>query len=352
MINVDDLLKPIADDKPCGEDFTYHPSFQNLETISRGKPETQFGPGEEPDWKEVRDAATEVLGQSKHLTAGIILTVALLKTGGLEGFRDGLAVMRGLTERFWADAYPKLDPEDNNDPTERLNILNNLSSGGEPFKVTTHLKQAVLCESPGMGRITLQQIITAKEKSGKAEAGGGGGGAKAEPDQNQIQAAFQDAGPEAAGAMLALVEESIGHAQAIESFLETTLGSGRGVNFESLDKLLADMKHAVEPYAGGGAVAAGAAEGGAGAGRAAAGGRAVATGGPGVSGTIQTRADVIKALGLICDYYTHNEPSSPVPLILQRAQRLVDKDFMAIMTDLTPDALAQLQVITGTKPKE
>ena len=68
--------------------------------------------------------------------------------------------------------------------------------------------------------------------------------------------------------------------------------------------------------------------------------------------SIQTRADVIKALDLICDYYRGNEPSSPVPLILQRAQRLVDKDFITIMTDLTPNALAQLQIITGTKPKE
>src|SRR5215204_1720163 len=117
MINVDDVLKPVADDKPCGEDFSYHPTFQNLETISRGKAETQFSPAEEPPWKDVRDAAIEVLGQSKHLTAGVILTVSLMKIDGLEGFRDGLAVVRGLTERYWPDVYPRLDPEDNNDPT-------------------------------------------------------------------------------------------------------------------------------------------------------------------------------------------------------------------------------------------
>jgi type VI secretion system protein ImpA len=72
--------------------------------------------------------------------------------------------------------------------------------------------------------------------------------------------------------------------------------------------------------------------------------------GPGVSGTIQSRADVIKALDLICDFYREHEPSSPVPLIIERAHRLVNKDFMEILTDLTPDALAQLRVITGTKP--
>jgi type VI secretion system protein ImpA len=345
MINVDDLLKPVADDKPCGEDFTYHPSFQNLETLSRGKPETQFSQAEDPDWKEVRDAALDVLGQSKHLTAGVILTVSLVKIGGLEGLRDGIAAVRGITEKYWNDVYPKLDPDDNNDPTERLNILNNLSSAGEPYKFTSHLKQIVMCESPAMGRITLGQIIAARDKTAKPEGG-------SDPDMNQIQAAFRDAGSDAAKATLSLVTETMGHAQGLEGFLDSTIGAGRGVNFESLDKLLDEMKRAVEPFAadGEGATESPAGDGSAATGRAPS-ARSAARGGPGVSGTIQSRADVIKALDLICDYYRENEPSSPVPLIIQRAQRLVDKDFMTIMSDLTPDALSQLQVITG-KPKE
>src|SRR5712664_630565 len=336
MINLDDLFKPVADDKPCGEDFTYHPSFQNLETLSRGKPETQFSQAEDPDWKEVRDAALEVLGQSKHLSAGVILTVSLVKIGGLEGLRDGLATIRGMTEKYWNDVYPKLDPDDSNDPTERLNILNNLSSAGEPYKFTSHVKQIVICESPAMGRITLGQIIAAKDKTAKPDGKEGG----SNPDLNQIQAAFRDAGPDAANAALTLVTETIGHAQGIEGFLDSTIGAGRGVNFESLDKLLDEMKRAVEPFAADGE---GAAEAPAGDGEAAASqtsrARPAARGGPGVPGTIQSRADVIKALDLICDYYRENEPSSPVPLIIQRAQRLVDKDFMTIMSDLTPDAL-------------
>jgi type VI secretion system protein ImpA len=348
MINVDDLLKPVADDKPCGEDFTYHPSFQNLETLSRGKPETQFSQAEDPDWKEVRDAALEVLGQSKHLTAGVILTVSLVKIGGIEGLRNGLGAIHGMLEKYWNDVYPKLDPDDNNDPTERLNILNNLSSAGEPYKFTAHVKQIVMCESPAMGRITLGQIIAARDKTGKPDGKEGDSG----PDLNQIQAAFRDAGPEAAKATLSMVTETIGHAQGIENFLDSTIGAGRGVNFESLDKLLEEMKRAVEPFAANGEIAVedlpADATGTAGE---TSGTRPAPRGGPGVSGTIQSRADVVKALDLICDYYRQNEPSSPVPLIIQRAQRLVDKDFMTIMSDLTPDALTQLQVITG-KPKE
>lgn len=346
MINIDDLLKPIAEDKPCGEDFTYHPTFQNLETLARGKPETQFSAAEEPDWKEVRDAALEVLTQSKHLAAAVILTRALLRLGGLDGLGEGLAVVRGLTEKYWPTLYPQMDPEDNNDPTERINILNDLSSS----KFVRQLGELVLCNSPTMGRITLQQILAAKERSDKpadSEAPPAAG-----PDINQIKAAFKDAGPAPAQAAFNSVLAAAEQARGIETFLDTTLGASRGVNFESLNKVLGDMKRVLEPFREDGAgPASEVAEAGAPGVAAGNGGAEQPQGkrGPGMSGTIQSRGDVMKALDLICEYYRQHEPSSPVPLILQRAHRLVDKDFMAIVSDLTPDALTHLQVITGTK---
>src|SRR6476646_8625205 len=136
-MNLHDLLKPVADDKPSGEDFTYHDSFLDLERAAKGKAADQFSEGEEPDWKEVRDKAEEVLRQSKHLRAAILLTLSLMKLEQAQGLRDGLGLVRGLTEGFWPDLYPKLDPDDNNDPTERLNTLNDLSSG----KFTAHIRQ-------------------------------------------------------------------------------------------------------------------------------------------------------------------------------------------------------------------
>jgi type VI secretion system protein ImpA len=345
MINIEDLIKPISADKPCGEDFSYHPSFLNLQTIAKGKPETQFSPAEEPQWKEVREAAIEVLSQSKHLEASVLLTVSLVKTGGVEGLRDGLAVVRGITENYWPDLYPKLDPDDNNDPRERLNILSNLSGN----KFSLDLRQIVLCDSTALGRITLDQILAAKERAARTEDPDKPKGASSGPDLNQIQAAFRDGGPETAQATLALVNEAIGHADGIDSFLDKTLGAGQGVNFEALKKLLGEIKHAVEPYIPD-APAAASEEGQAAAAEPGAPARAVAM--QGLAGTIQSRADVLKALDMICAYYDAKEKSSPVPLILQRAQRLVEKNFLEIVTDLTPDGLKQLQVITGTKSEE
>jgi type VI secretion system protein ImpA len=206
----------------------------------------------------------------------------------------------------------------------------------------------VLCESPALGNYTLQQILTAKAKLSKP-AGGSSEPDGTGPDLNQVKAALRDAGAEQAQAKLLLVNELIGHANGIGSFLDANLGSGKGVNFQALDKLLEEMKNALAPFAPEGSVApseAGAETAGK---PRPSGGEAAETSGPGMSGGIRSRADVIQALGLICDYYQSHEPSSPVPLILQRAQRLVDKDFMTIMSDLTPEALTQLRVITGAK---
>ncbi|MBV8377938.1 MAG: hypothetical protein JO279_13160 [Verrucomicrobia bacterium] len=51
----------------------------------------------------------------------------------------------------------------------------------------------------------------------------------------------------------------------------------------------------------------------------------------------------------ICQYYERTEPSSPVPLVLKRAARLAEMDFMQIIQDLSPEAVSQIRAITGEK---
>jgi type VI secretion system protein ImpA len=57
-------------------------------------------------------------------------------------------------------------------------------------------------------------------------------------------------------------------------------------------------------------------------------------------------------LDQICDFYSRSEPSSPVPLLLKRAQRLAKMSFFEIINDLTPDSISQLKVIAGKDPNE
>jgi type VI secretion system protein ImpA len=55
------------------------------------------------------------------------------------------------------------------------------------------------------------------------------------------------------------------------------------------------------------------------------------------SAVINGRDDVMRSLDRICHYYARHEPSSPVPLLLQRAKRLVTMGFDEIVQDLAPD---------------
>jgi type VI secretion system protein ImpA len=64
-------------------------------------------------------------------------------------------------------------------------------------------------------------------------------------------------------------------------------------------------------------------------------------------GRITSNQDVLKALDMIVAYYTQNEPSSPVPLLIKRAKRLVGKSFVDIIRDLSPDAMSQVKIVSG-----
>src|ERR1700739_2370135 len=117
MINAEELLKPISDEKPCGEDLSYDPGIQELETLIKGKPETQFSAAEPPDWKALKELALELWGRSKDLRVATTLSLAVLKTDGLPAFRESLALVKGMLDGYWDTFYPVLDPSDNNDPT-------------------------------------------------------------------------------------------------------------------------------------------------------------------------------------------------------------------------------------------
>jgi type VI secretion system protein ImpA len=64
---------------------------------------------------------------------------------------------------------------------------------------------------------------------------------------------------------------------------------------------------------------------------------------------VTTRADALRLLDLVCQYYVRFEPSSPLPMLIERARRLADKNFLDILRDLAPDGLGQAQIVVGNR---
>jgi type VI secretion system protein ImpA len=348
MIAAEELLKPISEEAPCGPDLSDDGSLQELETLAQGEPERMFDspakPPEPPDWKEVWTRGLKLFGQSKDLRVVIILCVAGLELEGMSGLREVLAVLKGLLERYWATVHPQLDPSDNNDPLQRMNIIASLAmpvgTFGDPFRVLERLRATALCNSVQMGRYGLADIVRAET--------GAQTGDKPGATMPQIEAAFRDSNPEELSQIFETLGNSIGLVQGIDEFITRTVGAAKAPDLAPLSSELVSMQERVARYLPAAKVDDRASA-------SAAPNRAGVTAPSGtpaqptaaISGEIRSRADVVKILGKICDYYAQAEPSSPVPLVLKRAARLVDMDFLQIVKDLSPDALAQVRNVTG-----
>lgn len=331
MLAPEELLEPISPQTPCGQDLTYDPSFQLLETELRGKPETQFSAAEEPVWPTVYNHAVELFQRSKDLRVGVALTLAALQIDGLPGFRQGLAVIHGLVDRYWETVYPLLDKEEDNDPLERINILSGLvtpiGSFEDPLRFLQRLRKAPLCRSSRLGSFNLAQISGDAPEEGQPPP----------PTAAQVQGAFRDTDPALLGSIHSAVTESIQTVKAISDTVERHVGSGFGIDWAPLLSLLSQIEKNVAPFG-------------------------EVTSAPEVAneevtmandlklippGTIRSREDVVQMLDKICEFYQRTEPSSPVPMLLRRAQRLAGKDFIEIVRDLSPDALNALKIIAG-----
>lgn len=338
MIVAEELLKPISDEWPCGEDLSDDASLQELETLARGKQETQFAAAEPPDWKKLRSRCLEVFARSKDLRIAMTLTVASLELDGLPGFRESVALVKGLLESYWATVYPLLDPADDNDPLQRMNIVATLATPvgtyGDPLRILERLRAIPLCNSVQMGRYNFAEML-------RAESGVAPEGDKPAVTTAQIEAAFRDSNPEELGERYKILGDCVTLVQGIDESITSTVGAANAPDLSPLSGDLAAMQSRLAPYIRKTEAAPGEAT----AGAYGSSGQVAFS----VEGEIRSRDDVLRLLQKICLYYDRFEPSSPVPLMLKRAARLAEMDFMRIIQDLSPDAITQIRTITGEK---
>ena len=348
-LDIDALLRGISPDAPCGEDLEYDAAFIALEQKAKEIPEIQIGdkivvPYQPPNWKEVRRDVLELLGRTLDLRLLLVLVRANLSLEGAVGLKEALALLQGAIEIYWDSIHPRLDPEDDNDPTLRVNILEGLSDSDSVLRV---LSNAPLVDSKAMGRFSLRHMHIA---SGKLNPPSG----EEAPQLATIQAAFADAEPERLQETRDALEAGLGSVNEIERFVTQQVGTDNAPNLDPLRAVLKDALHTLDermgrpgdgvPEMAGEETSLGTAQ--------AMGGGVIFQQPQGPMGGVGSRQDVIRALDLICDYYAKHEPASPVPLLARRAKRLVTMDFMEIMNDLAPDGLNQIELIKGHDPNE
>ena len=347
-VDIANWLEPVAEDSPAGPNLEFDADFNTLECAAQGKPEQQYGDtiiaGEEPDWKDVQAQALALLERSRDLRVLGHLAVARLHLGGLPDYAETLNLARQLLETRWDEVHPQLDPEDDNDPTLRANALLHLA---HPGLVLKFLRGMPLTSSPRLGRHSWRDIALA--------IGLIPSDADDKPSEAVIRSAFQDSNPEQLGVLRQVVETAAQEARGICDAFEARAGAGNGPDFDELIKLLTQMAQFIKRYAVVTDAEVPAAEVADVATESQPGSPAPATAmhrpaqvTAAALTEVTTRADAMRLLDLISQYYQRNEPSSPLPFLLDRARRLADKNFLDILRDMAPDGLLQAQNVVGT----
>ena len=265
----------------------------------------------------------EALRKSKDLRLLAHLGTALLRTDGLPAFAATLNVASQWLEAHWPTLYPLVDE----DAILRRNALNCFA---DPMAVVDRIRRLPLVRSRQHGTFSLRDIdrdrpvrrrqqverrlrVDADCRPDPASRQRGQQRGVAQEDRRQdarVRRVGRDAGFDQLSAQLNKMDQALRAQLAVHPGRSESDGA------------------AAEPSTSGGA----------------AGGRARS---PSSRGRMRSARSTRwrSSSG-------STEPSSPIPLFLERAKRLVSKDFLEVLADIAPDALAQARAAGGLRDSE
>ena len=327
---VDSWLQPLPDpDEPCGKDLEYDNAFLDLVRLSQGKPETQFGPGEPPNWREVRESCEALMARTRDLRVAILWVRSGLYLNGFPALEPGLRLLRGLLENFWEQLHPLPDP-DEGDPYGRANVLAMLP---ETDGLLGDVRQSVLFKLRGADDMRVRAIAIALGHVSARE----GEAATTKDQLTQMAASAVEQSPDlrqqpqaALDEMLALgklMREKFGAEVAPDLKLLLDLLKGVVGVMPVADDPTGETHDATTPETPGAPVA------------------------KASLGNVMSRDDALRAIDMVCAYLDRTEPTNPAQLLLRRARRLINHNFLQLIKELAPDALSEAARVMGVDPE-
>ncbi|MDR2630297.1 MAG: type VI secretion system ImpA family N-terminal domain-containing protein [Spirochaetaceae bacterium] len=357
MMDIAEFAKPLAGEKPAGENMEYNQAYLELEALASDQGATE---GEGPDWKLLAKSCRALWEKTRDLRVAVYLTIAETALGGVKELAAGLNIINFLIKEMWDTVYPLLDSDDDNDPTERINIFTMLSpeagAMNDPVMFINRLRETKIM--PPLP-YTIRDLLIAQ---GEIEPLDG-----KTVDLNLIIG-------ELMGIPLPQVTEQANYAKTARETIESICGEANGkitggdtlslaALAKELDKLIRffsnyfaavgetvekdSVKEDSQEKTSAGEAAAGETPGIVGDKRTAPGLAAA-----GVSVNIAnykpvTRTDALLLLKKVIEYYQSLEPGSPIPFLLSRALRMAQMNFLELLENIAPEAVVRGRDILG-----
>jgi type VI secretion system protein ImpA len=332
MIEIEHYLQELLE-RDVGDDLEYDQQFLALTQAIDGGEEVQYGEQiyqpPEVDWRWVAEQCEALLQRSLDLRAAVYLTRAWLMLDGLSGFQAGLSVIHFLIAKRWGNLHPQLSDEDGHDPLIRLNALAHLAAADTILNELKRLPLAGIISGEALCFLPLD------EAAGTSNSG--------DLRDQCITRLERLAGPGEMGEFqrsLGVLQQLLDSVRKIHGSLSKRIEAVDGQPLQMLEHTLQRMLSRLQPYArvelpevdGLPLTAAGEEQ---------------PHRGGALNGECGSRAEVLIALEAVCSYYRAFEPNSPIPLLVERAKKLVGMDFLQIIDELTPESMAGIRALAG-----
>ena len=133
VIEFDTVFQPISEENPAGENTRYSGLYDEInearradDTLSQGEWQTDL---KTSDFAQVVALAVPALQtQTKDLQIAAYLTEALVKVYEFVGLRDSLNLMTGLQRHFWDTMFPELEDGDMEGRANAISFLDSQSA--------------------------------------------------------------------------------------------------------------------------------------------------------------------------------------------------------------------------------
>ncbi len=347
MLDLEKMLVPVSGDHPAGTLEEYNQLYLQLDELAMGKPASAMGDsiieGTDPDWHGLRNACLKLWETTRDLRVAIYLCIAEFSLDGLKGLSDALAVLEYLVEKRWEDFYPLLDADDDNDPTERLNIFAMISppprSYSDPMMFISKFRMLRLIEGK---KYTLRDLLIVNGELDVSEE-------KVDPvlfqgEMRSVPVVEMQQGKD----LVVKIKAQLNH---IEETVNGFISDG-SLSFSSLTDeldtlqkfyetylLVQDTAQESEPTSGSDEPA-----------PARAANHSANAFFDLNSFVPSNRTEAMLMLKKGAEYFQSAEPTNPVPLLVNRAIRMANMSFLDLLGDVEPNALEKGREIFGVKP--
>lgn len=349
MFTAEQLLIPISDSRPSGEDLSFSSDLDAI-ALARKFDDPSLDQGEwvtdlkEADWDfVVKRCAALLTEKSKDLRLAVWLTEAAAKQHHLRGLAEGYRLLAGLLEQYWdIGLYPEADNGDND---QRIGNLSWILS-----RTRTLVRELPLTE----GRNTAYSTVDFEYARKRASAEGDGAQSSA-PKLAEMEAAKRGNSPQFRAKFSTDAQYCMDALIKLEQVSDAKLGAD-SPGFSAARDAVQSMLHAMPASRNGGTVV-----------QTDSGANAevhVTDAGDsepvlqqqqrdsGPSGAIRSRGQAIAQLRAVAKFFRDTEPHSPVSYFAEKAANAGEQDLHTWLRSVIKDesSLSHIEELLGVTP--